>query len=137
LDVAAAVGRIIGGGSMTKRKIAAWIMLPVVAACWSDTPSSVTPPPERTAPSTRVQEVLEAEPAAYGLNLECEGFPWRVYSTVPLMYQPPCAPGQMIRVAASRRRTPAEELEQARAENTALHERLREMAEYEARVRGQ
>jgi len=53
------------------------------------------------------------------------------------MYQPPCAPGQMMRVAASRRKTPAEELEQARAENTALHERLREMAEYEARVRGQ
>jgi hypothetical protein len=82
-----------------------------------------------------VQEVVEAEPVAFGLDLACEGFPWRVYSTMPLMYQPPCAPGQMVRVTRSRK-TPAEELEQARAENTALHERLREMEEYEARVSG-
>ena len=110
---------------MTKGKIAAWVILPFVAGCCGDAP-----------PSTRVREVLEAEPAANELDLDCEGFPWRVYSTMPLMYQPPCAPGQMVRAAASRRKTPTEELEQARAENTALHERLREMAEYEARVRG-
>ena len=122
---------------MAERKIAAWVMLPVVAACWSDAPPLVTPAPERPAPSTRVEEVLEAAPAAYELDLDCEGFPWRVYSTVSLMYHPPCGFGQMVRAARSRRRTPAEELEQARAENTALHERLREMAEYEARVSGQ
>ena len=122
---------------MTKGKIAAWVILPVMAACWSDAPPSATPAPEQPAASTRVREVLEAEPAANELDLDCEGFPWRVYSTMPLMYQPPCAPGQMVRTAASRRKTPTEELEQARAENTALHERLREMAEYEARVRGQ
>ena len=58
----------------------------------------MTPPPERTAPSTRVQEVVEAEPVAFGLDLECEGFPWRVYSMVPLMYQPPCSFGEMVRV---------------------------------------
>ena len=122
---------------MAERKVAAWVMLLVVVACCSDAPPLVTPAAERPAASTRVQEVIEAAPAAYELDLDCEGFPWRVYSAVPLMYQPPCAPGQMIRVAASRRKTPAEELEQARAENTALHERLREMAEYEARVSGQ
>lgn len=115
-----------------KRKIAAWVMLPVVAGCWSDAPPSATPSAERAAPSTRVQEVREAEPVAFGLDLECGGFPWRVYSTVPLMYQPPCKFGQMVREAAPRK-TPAEELEQARSENTALQERLREMAEYEAR----
>jgi hypothetical protein len=133
LDVDAPVGRIIEGGSMTKRKIAGWIMLSVVAACWSDAPPSVTPPLERTDPSTRVQDVVEAETVAFGLDLECEGFPWRVYSTMPLMYQPPCSFGEMVR-ADRARRTPAEELEEARAENTALHERLREMAEYAAFV---
>ena len=54
---------------MTKRKIAACLMLPVVAACWSDAPPSVTPPLERTDPSTRVQDVVEAEPVAFGLDL--------------------------------------------------------------------
>ncbi|MBW2211994.1 MAG: hypothetical protein JRG67_13305 [Deltaproteobacteria bacterium] len=122
---------------MAEWKIAAWVMLSVVAGCCNDAAPSVTPLPEGLAPSTRVREVLEAAPVAYELDLDCESFPWRVYSAIPLMYQPPCAPGQMMRVAASRRKTPAEELEQARAENTALHERLREMAEYEARVRGQ
>jgi len=120
---------------MTERKIAACVLLPLLAACWSDAPPLATPPPERTAPSTPVQEVVEAEPMAFGLDFECEGFPWRVYSTVPLMYHPPCAPGQMVRVSRSRR-TPAEELEEARAENTALHERLREMAEYERVLSG-
>jgi hypothetical protein len=112
-------------------------MLPVVAACWSDAPPSATPAPERPALSTRVQEVVEAEPVAFGLDLECGGVPWRVYSTVPLMYHPPCGFGQMVRAERSSRKTPAEELEEARAGNTALHERLREMAEYEARVSGQ
>ncbi|MBW2160201.1 MAG: hypothetical protein JRH14_09595, partial [Deltaproteobacteria bacterium] len=83
---------------MAKRKIAAWVVLPVMAACWSDAPPSVTPPPEQPAASTRVREVLEAEPAANELDLDCESFPWRVYSAMPLMYQPPCAPGQMMRV---------------------------------------
>jgi hypothetical protein len=135
LDLDAPVGRIIEGGPMTKRKIAGWIMLPVVAACWSDAPPSVTAPPERPAPSTPVQEVVEAEPVAFGLDFECGGFPWRVYSTVPLLYQPPCGFGQMVRVARSEK-TLTEELEQARAENTALQERLREMAEYERVVSG-
>ena len=140
---------------MTKRKIAGWIMLPVVyaaffgvlalvleaqeeqemAVCCRDMPPLVTPRHERPAASTPVQDVVEAEPVAFGLDLACEGFPWRVYSTVPLMYQPPCAPGQMVRVARSEK-TLTEELEQARAENTALQERLREMAEYERVVSG-
>jgi hypothetical protein len=135
LDLDASVGRIIEGGPMTKRKIAGWIMLPLLAACWSDAPPSVTAPPERAAASIRVQEVVEAEPVAFGLDFECGGFPWRVYSTVPLLYQPPCAPGQMVGVARSEK-TLTEELEQARAENTALQERLREMAEYERVVSG-
>ena len=118
---------------MTKCKIAACVLLPLLAACWSDAPPSMAAPPERPAPSTRLQEVVEAEPVAFRLDFECGGFPWRVYSTVPLLYQPPCGFGQMVRVARSEK-TLTEELEQARAENTALHERLREMAEYEARM---
>ena len=117
---------------MMKRKIAAWVILSALAGCWSDAPPSVTPSVESAAPSTPVQEVREAEPVAFWLDLECGGFPWRVYSTVPLMYQPPCKFGQMARATASRK-TPAEELEEARSENTALQERLREMAAYEAR----
>ena len=121
---------------MTKRKIAGWIMLPVVAACWSDAPPSVTAPPERAAASIRVQEVVEAEPVASEPELDCAELPsWRPYSTVPLMYHPPCRFGEMLRVRASKK-TPAEELEEARAENTALHERLREMAAYERVVSG-
>jgi hypothetical protein len=135
LDLDAPVGRILRGGPMTKRKIAGWIVLPFLAACWSDAPPSVTAPPERAAASIRVQEVVEAEPVAPGLDFECGGFPWRVYSTVPLLYQPPCGFGQMVRVARSEK-TLTEELEQARAENTALQERLREMAEYERVVSG-
>ena len=121
---------------MTKRKIAACVLLPLLAACWSDTPPSVAAPPERPAPSTRVQEVVEAEPVASEPELDCAELPsWRPYSTVPLMYHPPCRFGEMLRVRASKK-TPAEELEEARAENTALHERLREMAAYERVVSG-
>jgi len=139
---------------MTKRKIAGWIMLPVVyaaffgvlelvfeaqeeqrmAACCRDMPPSVTPLPERASPSTPVEEVFEPEPVALALNLDCVALPsWRVYSTVPLVYHPPCRPGEMLRRARARKAL-AEELERARAENTALHERLREMAAYEARM---
>ncbi len=49
LEVVSAVGTMSDGGLMTKRKIAAWVMLPVVAACWSDAPPSATPPAERPA----------------------------------------------------------------------------------------
>jgi len=139
---------------MTKRKIAGWIMLPVVyaaffgvlalvlemyeeqemAVCCRDVPPSVTPLPERPSPSTPVEEVFEPEPVALALNLGCVPSPsWRVYSTVPLVYHPPCRPGEMLRRARARKAL-TEELEQARAENTALHERLREMAAYEARM---
>ena len=119
---------------MTKLKIAGCVLLPLLAACWSDAPSLVAAPPERTAPSTRVQEVVEAEPVASEPELGCAELPsWRPYSTVPLMYRPPCRFGEMLRVRAPKK-TLTEELEEARAENTALHERLREMAEYEARM---
>jgi hypothetical protein len=81
-----------------------------------------------------VEEVLEPEPVALALNLDCMPSPsWRVYSTVPLVYHPPCRPGEMLRRARARKAL-AKELERARAENTALHERLREMAAYEARM---
>jgi hypothetical protein len=139
---------------MTKRKIAGWIMLPVVyaaffgvlelvleaqeeqemAVCCRDMPPSVTPPPERPSPSTPVEEVFKPEPVALALNLGCRVLPsWRVYSTVPLVYHPPCRPGEMLRRARARKRL-TKELEQARAGNTALHERLRKMAAYEARM---
>ena len=139
---------------MTKRKIAGWIMLPVVyaaffgllalvlqaeeeqemAVCCRDTPPLVTPSPERPSPSPPVEEVFKPEPVALALNLGCVALPsWRVYSTVPLVYHPPCRPGEMLRRARARKAL-TEELEQARAENTALHERLREMAAYEARM---
>ena len=131
MDVDAPLGRILKGGSMMQRKIAAWVILSVVAGCWSDAPPSATPSVEGAAPSTRAQEVHEAEPVAFWLDLECGDFPWRIYSTVPLLYPPPCKFGQMGREAASGH-TPAEELEQARSENTALHEGLGEMAAYEA-----
>ena len=54
---------------MTKRKIAGCVLLPLLAACWSDAPPLVAAPPERPAPSTRLQEVVEAEPVAFGLDL--------------------------------------------------------------------
>jgi hypothetical protein len=154
LDLDAPVGRMSEGGPMTKRKIAGWIMLPVVyaaffgvlelvleaqeeqemAVCCRDMPPSVTPPPERPSPSTPVEEVFKPEPVALALNLGCRALPsWRVYSTVPLVYHPPCRPGEMLRRARARKRL-TKELEQARAGNTALHERLREMAAYEARM---
>jgi len=121
---------------MTKCKIAACVLLPLLAACWSDAPPSMAAPPERPAPSTRAQEVVEVEPVASEPKLDCAELPsWRPYSTVPLMYHPPCRFGEMLRVRASKK-TPAEELEEARAENTALHERLREMAAYERVVSG-
>jgi len=142
---------------MTKREVAGWIMLPVVyaaffgllalvlemheeqemAVCCRDTPPLVTPPPERPSPSTPVEEVVAGEPVALEREVGCAELPsWRPYSTLPLMYHPPCGFGEMVRTRASRP-TPEEELEQARAENTALHERLRKMAAYERRVGAQ
>lgn len=117
---------------MMKLKIAAWFIVSAVAGCSGDAPPPVAPSVEDAAPSTQVELVREADQAAFWLDVECGGFPWRVFSTVPLMYQPPCKFGQMARATASRK-TPAEELEEARSENTALQERLREMAAYEAR----
>jgi len=121
---------------MTKRKIAAWIVLPVVYASFFGMLALVLEAvPERPSPSTPVEEVFKPDPVALEPDLNCVALPsWRPYSTLPLVYHPPCGFGEMIRAAASTA-TPAEALEQARAENTALHERLREMAEYEARAR--
>jgi len=140
---------------MTKRDVAGWVMLAVVyaaffgllalvlemheeqemAVCCRDTPPLVTPPPERPSPSTPVEEVVAGEPVALEREVGCAELPsWRPYSTLPLMYQRPCGFGEMLRAEASKP-TPAQVLEEARAENTALHERLREMAEYEARAR--
>jgi hypothetical protein len=120
---------------MTKRKIAGWVMLVVVAACCSDAAPSVNTAVERHASSAPVEEVVAGKPLALELELGCAELPsWRPYSTLPLMYHPPCGFGEMVRARALRP-TPAEELEEARAGNTALHERLREMAEYEARAR--
>ena len=76
------------------------------------------------------------EPVASEPKLDCAELPsWRPYSTVPLMYHQPCRCGEMLRVGASEKTLTAE-LEEARAENTALHERLREMAAYERVVSG-
>jgi hypothetical protein len=63
----------------------------------SDAPASVNAAPERQSPSATVEEALEAESSALDLDLGCAGLPsWRPYSTLPLMYDPPCRFGEMV-----------------------------------------
>jgi hypothetical protein len=122
---------------MTKREVAGWVMLAVVAAGCSDAAPSVDTAVERHSSSALGEEVVAGEPVALEREVGCAELPsWRPYSTLPLTYHPPCGFGEMVRTRASRP-TPEEELEQARAENTALHERLRKMAAYERRVGAQ
>jgi hypothetical protein len=86
----------------------------------------LVPPPE--------EEFAEWGPGKSTLSLNCVEHPTPEISHLGWVpFQPACSADQMARRAEARKAT-NEELERARAANTALQERLREMAEYEARA---
>ena len=110
-------------------------MLPVVYAAFFGVLALVLEAQEDQEMAVYRRDTPPLVTPASELELACAELPsWRPYSTLPLTYHPPCGFGEMVVRAAASRPTPEEELEQARAENTALHERLREMAAYEARM---
>jgi hypothetical protein len=94
----------------------------------------LVPPPERRFPLPTEEELAEWNLGTSTAYLSCVEHPTPETSHLGwLPFQAACSADQMARRAAARKAT-NEELERARAANTALQARLREMAEYEARA---
>ena len=94
----------------------------------------LAPARERHLPWPTEEELAEWNLGKSTAYLNCVEHPTPETSHLGwLPFQAACSADQMARRAAARKAT-NEELERARAANTALQERLREMAEYEARA---
>jgi hypothetical protein len=103
LDLDAPVGRILKGGPMTKRKIAGWIMLPVVYAAFFGVLALVLEAQEEQEMAVYRRDTPPLVTPASELELACAELPsWRPYSTLPLTYHPPCGFGEMVPTRAAR-----------------------------------